>query len=292
MPFKDLADAVRLRDHVLRMLELAETDPVNCDRYLTFVFVGAGDAGIEALSETHQLVHDVLAHRPRLRATTMRWILVDSGQKILSEIPSGLGAYADRLLRRRGVEVFTGTRLSAVDGSSVTLSDGQRIVCDTLVWTAGVTPNPGVARLGLPIDGDGRILVDPTLRVLGHPDIWALGDWARVPNAATERPDPPTCQHALRQARHVAGSLRGRAGVYRYASVGEGATLGRDRGIARIRGVHIRGWAAALLVRAYHLRQVPVRSRRLRILTDGVLSVLFRRDWAELGLTRPAGVSS
>jgi len=291
MPFKDLTDAVRLRDHVLRMLDLAENDPVNRDRHLTFVFVGAGYAGVEALSETHQLVHDALAHRPGLRARQVRWILVNSGPKILAEIPSTLGGYADRLLRRRGVEVLTGTTLRAADASSVTLSDGRRIACDTLVWTAGVTPNPGVGQLGLPIDENGRILVDQTLRVPGRSDIWALGDCARVPNTATERPDPPTCQHALRQARHVAASLRGRAGVYRYASVGEGATLGRDRGIVRIRGLHLRGWAASLVVRAYHLRQVPVRSRRLRILTDGALSVLFRRDMAELGLTRPAEVS-
>lgn len=284
MPFKDLTDAVRLRDHVLRMLDLAEIDPANRRRHLTFVFVGAGYAGVEAISETHLLVHDALAHRPHLDTSGMRWILVNAGPKILAEVPDKLGVYADRLLRRHGVEVLNGTTLGSAEADRVTLSDGRRIACSTVVWTAGVTANPVVAALGLPTGDDGRILVDPTLRVLDRSDIWALGDCARVPNAASERPDPPTCQHALRQARHVVRALRGDARPYRYVSIGEGATLGRERGIARIRNVQMRGWLAALFVRAYHLRHVPVRSRRVRILTDGLLAQTFRRDTAELGL--------
>jgi NADH:ubiquinone reductase (H+-translocating) len=284
MPFKDVADAVRLRDHVLRMLDLAEIDAAHSERYLTFVFVGAGYAGVEAVSEAHRLVTDALAHRTGLDTSAMRWILVNAGPKILGEVPDGLGAYADRLLRRQGVEVLNKTTLAEVTSGSVTLSDGRRIASETLVWTAGVIANPVVGQLGLPTGEDGRILVDPTLRVIGRSEVWALGDCARVPNAATERPDPPTCQHALRQARHVARTLRGSDRPYRYASVGEGATLGSERGIARIHRVQIRGWLAALFVRSYHLRHVPVRSRRVRILTDGLISQMFRRDTAELGL--------
>lgn len=200
--FKTVSDAVRLRDHVLRMLDLADTDPTQRDRCLTFVFVGAGYAGVEALAETMQLVHDVQPHHPGLRDARLRWVLVNSGPKILGEVPGTLGEYAAKLLRRRGVELLTSTTLSSVEPRGVTLSDGRRIASDTLVWTAGVVPNPLVAELGLPLDPQGRILVDPSLRVLGRADVWALGDCARVPNAATpQRPDPPTCQHALRQAR-------------------------------------------------------------------------------------------
>lgn len=286
MPLKELADAIRLRDHMLRMLELADTDPANRDRYLTFVFVGAGYAGVEALAETLQLLRDVTALRPRLTTCEPRWVLVNAGPRILAEVPGGLGTYAARLLEQRGVEVLNETTLVAARPGGVTLSDGSEIESDTLVWTAGVTPHPLARNLGLPVDPQGRILVDSTLRVRGRHDIWALGDCAQVPNAASPtRPDPPTCQHALRQARHLAASLRGSTAPYRYRSIGEGATLGADRGIARFLGLRLRGRLAAILVRGYHVRQVPVRSRRLRIVADGLLSRMLRRDIADLGLS-------
>jgi NADH:ubiquinone reductase (H+-translocating) len=282
--FKALGDAIHLRDHVLRRLDLAERDPADRVRHLTFVFVGAGYAGVEALAETMQMVHDVLPSYRGLQDASIRWVLVNAGERILAEVPGGLGAYADRLLTRRGVEVHNATTLTRADEGSVTLSDGTVVPTETLVWTAGVVPHPLVAELGLPLDERGRIVVDGSLQVAGRDDVWALGDCARVPNAATpERPDPPTCQHALRQARALVRSLAGEPVTYRYRSVGEGATLGRDRGIARIGPLHLRRAPASLVVRAYHLKAVPVRSRRLRILADGLIAMFFRRDMADLG---------
>ena len=151
-----------------------------------------------------------------------------------------------------------------------------------------MTANPLVHTLGLPVDGRGRIVVDSSLRVEGRTNVWALGDCAGVPNAATPgRLDPPTCQHAVRQAHALAAAVRGGTQPYRYRSIGEGATLGRDKGIARVFGLHVRGRPGAWITRGYHLSAVPLRSRRLRIFTDGLLSVLFRRDIAELGTTPP-----
>jgi NADH dehydrogenase len=284
MTLKSLADAIHLRNHVIRKLDLAETDPANADRYLTFVFVGAGYAGVEALAEMRQLVQDALRHYPRLRGVEQRWVLVNASPRILAEVPHQLADYTARQLRRRSVEILSSSTLASVDAEAVTLGDGTRIDTETLVWTAGVTVNPLVASLGLPVDERGRIRVDSSLRVDGRSHVWALGDCARVPNAATPgRFDPPTCQHALRQARAVARSVRGATHHYAYRSIGEGATLGRDKGIARVLGLHLRGRLGALITRAYHLRAVPVRSRRLRVLADGLLSVVFRRDIAELG---------
>jgi len=288
IPFKGLGDAIHLRNHVLRRLDLAEADPANADRYLTFVFVGAGYAGVEACAELHQLVHETRRHYPALRDLPQRWMLVNAGPRILGEVPERLGEYAARQLSRRGVEIRLSTTVVSTEAGAVQLSDGSQIRTDTLVWTAGVVPNPAVASLGLPLDERGRIPVDPTLRVEGRADVWALGDCASVPNAATsDRSDPPTCQHALRQARHLARSLGGSMTPYRYKSLGEGATLGRDKGIARVFGMQLRGLLAATIIRWYHLRQVPVMSRRLRILADGTISALFRRDIAELGTIEP-----
>jgi NADH dehydrogenase len=288
LTFKDMSDAIHLRNHVLRRLDLAEGDPRQAARHLTFVFIGAGYAGVEALAETRQLVQDALPHYPALRGVRQRWILVDAAPRILAEVPDRLSRYTSGLLQQHGVEILTSSRVASVDGSAVTLDTGQRIDTATVVWAAGVSAHPQARAWDLPLDEHGRVLVDSSLRVQGRPDIWALGDCAAVPNAATPgRFDPPTCQHAVRQARALVGSIAGETRPYRYRSIGEGATLGRGRGIARVFGLHVNGRLGALITRAYHVTAVPVRSRRLRILADGLLSTLFRRDIAELGTSEP-----
>jgi NADH dehydrogenase len=284
--FKDLADAIALRNHVLRRLEAADgaTDDADVARELTFVFVGAGYAGVEALAELSDLVRDALRYYPRLRGATGRWILVDAAPKILPEIPMRLGEYAARELVGRGVDIRVSTTLDAVDAGSATLSDGERVPTATVVWTAGVRPSPSVHTLGLPVDDRGRVPVDGTLQVEGHPGIWSLGDCARVPNAATPgRPDPPTAQHALRQARRLARNLSGEPEQYRYRMLGQVATLGRYRGVAEVLGLELRGFVGWLFTRTYHLYQLPVVSRKLRVVVDWTVALFFRRDIAELG---------
>ena len=235
MTFKDLSDAIHLRNHVIRQLDLAEADPPHASRHLTFVVVGAGYAGVEALAEMRQLVEDAVHHYPALRDVPRRWVLVDAGPSILGEVPRQLADHTAAQLRRRGVEILTSTTVVSVEAQAVTLAGGERLDTATLVWTAGVVTNPLVRTLGLPLDERGRILVDPSLRVRGRSDIWALGDCAAVPNAATPGTlDPPTCQHAVRQARAVAASLGGSTEPYAYRSIGEGATLGRGQGVARV----------------------------------------------------------
>jgi NADH dehydrogenase len=283
--FKNLADAIYLRKHVLSRLDAAEANPADAERHLTFVFVGAGYAGVEALAELTDLVRDTLRHYPSLENVPQRWLLVDAGERILGEVPVRLGDYAAKHLERRGVDIRCGTTLEHVEEYAVTLSDGERVDTDTLVWTAGVKPHPLVSELGLPLDERGRIRVGSSLRVDGRSNVWALGDCAGVPNEATpDRADPPTCQHALRQARRLAKNLRGSEQPYRYSMLGQGATLGRDRGIANLFGrFNFRGRTGSAVTRMYHLHQLPLVSRRLRVLSDGFLSVFFGRDMADLG---------
>jgi NADH dehydrogenase len=293
MTFKDLPDAIRLRNHVVRQLDLAEADPVNASRHLTFVFVGAGYAGVEALCEMRQLVEDALRHYPALRGVPRRWILVDAGPGILGEAPRRLADHTTAQLNRHGVEILTSTTVAAVAARAVTLGDGRRLGTETLVWTAGVVASPLLRTWGLPLDQHGRLAVDSTLRVQGCSDIWALGDCAAVPNALTPgRLDPPTCQHAVRQALTVAASLGGASTAYAYRSIGEGATLGRGQGVARVFRLLVHGRLGSLITRTYHLSAVPVRSRRLRVLADGLLSVVLRRDIAELGTLEDRRVPS
>jgi NADH dehydrogenase len=287
LEFKNLADAIHLRNHVLRELEAAaaETDPERVRAHLTFVFVGAGYAGVEALGELSDLVRDALRYYPGLRDAEQRWVLVDAAPSILPEIPRGLGAYAARQLASRRVDIRVSTTLESVDSEEAVLSDGTRLATHTLVWTAGVKANPLLAELGLPLDDRGRVVVGPTLQVEGREHVWALGDGARVPNEATpEHPDPPTCQHALRQARRLVRNLRGERRPYRYRMLGQVATLGRYRGIADVLGVRLRGFPGWFVTRTYHLFQLPLVSRKLRVVADWTVALFFRRDIAELSM--------
>src|SRR3982751_1536404 len=173
--FKSLPEAIELRNHVLRTLEVAETleDPVERKKWLTYVFVGAGYAGLEGLAELQDFAADVIDLYPRCRVQGMRWILVEARDRVMPEIPPDLADLATRELRGRGIEIRTGTTLTEVGDEHACLSDGERVPTRTVVWTAGVRPHPVVARLGLPLDDGGRIKGDRTLRADGHQDIWA-----------------------------------------------------------------------------------------------------------------------
>jgi NADH dehydrogenase len=214
-----------------------------------------------------------------------RWVLVDAAPKILPEIPRRLGEYAARQLERRGVEIHVGTTLESYDGREAVLSDGTRVPARTLVWSAGVRPNPLLQSLGLPLDARGRIKVDEFLKVEGRVNVWALGDCAAVPNCKTPGVyDPPTCQHALRQARRLAKNLTGRTGRYGYRMLGQVATLGYRKGIAEIPGLQLRGFLGWWVARTYHLYQLPLVSRKLRVVLDWTVALLFRRDVVELSV--------
>ena len=288
--FKTIAEAIHLRNHVLQELELAATieDPGERERRLTFVFVGGGYAGVEAMAELEDLVRDASRHYPSLRDVPRRWILADAADHILNDLRGRLGEYATTQLTRRGFDLRLKTVVTSVDATGVELSDGTHVETATLVWTAGVRPNPLVAQLRLPLDDRGRIIVDEHLRA--GDGVWALGDSAAVPNAATDgAADPPTCQHALRQARtlaaNIAADARGRPlKTYRYRMLGQAATLGRHKGVCEVvGGLRFRGFPGWWLTRTYHLYQLPLMSRRLRVVSDWTVGLFFRRDVVELG---------
>jgi NADH dehydrogenase len=282
--FKDLADAVALRNRVLLQLERATIHPDDASE-LGFVFVGAGYAGVEALGELNDMAHAALRSYPTLRRVQQRWVLVDAAPKILPEIPRGLGRYASRRLERRGIEIHVGTTLESFDGTEAVLANGTRIPARTLVWTAGVRASPLLPDLDLPLDQRGRVVVDETLRVEGSEDIWALGDCAAVTNVKTPGVlDPPTCQHALRQARRLAKNLTGLPKPYGYRMLGQVATLGHFQGIAELPGIHLWGFPGWFVARTYHLYQLPLVTRKLRVVADWTVALFFRRDIVELSM--------
>jgi NADH dehydrogenase len=282
--FKDLADAIALRNRLLLQLERASIRPDD-PAELGFVFVGAGYAGVEALGELNDLAHASLRYYPAIRRTPQRWVLVDAAPKILPEIPRRLGEYAATRLKKRGIEIHVSTTLESYDGKEAVLSNGERIPARTLVWSAGVRASPVLADLGLPLDERGRVEVDECLRVRGREDVWALGDCAAVPNSRTPGIlDPPTCQHALRQARRLAKNLTGTPQPYGYRMLGQVATRGYHKGIAEIPGLQVRGFLGWWIARTYHLYQLPLVSRKLRVVSDWTVALFFRRDTGALSM--------
>jgi NADH dehydrogenase len=290
--FKTISEAIALRNRALLNLEIAESldEPEQRRPYLTFVFVGAGYAGVEGIAELQDYIADAIERYPRARLDGTRWILVEAEERIMPEIPPSLAEFATAELRLRGIEVHTRTRVNGVDHESVELSTGERIPARTLCWTAGVKPPAVVRELGLPLTEHGRIETDSQLRVPGFDNVWAVGDAAAVPDPAKKgkAPCPPTAQHALRQGKvaadNVAAALgNGRMRKFRYKTLGVFVDLGRKEAVATMVGVRLRGFPAWFAARTYHLALMPGVGRRARLMVDWTVGLLFGRSSSELG---------
>lgn len=289
---KSLPQAIALRNRVLRNFELAEStdDPVERRAALTFVFVGAGYAGLEGLAELQDFASEVLDLYPRARVHGMRWILVEARDRVMPEVSPSLADFASRELTARGIELRTSTTLEEVTSQTARLSDGEVVPTRTVVWTAGVKPHPVVGSLGLPLNEQGRIAVDDSLAVADTPHVWAIGDAAAVPDPAAkgQRACPPTAQHAIRQGklvgRNVAAALgTGTPGKFRYKTRGVVVDMGQRKAVAETMGLRWRGAPAWFLARTYHLAMIPGIGRRGRLLVDWNVGLIFGRDTAELG---------
>ncbi len=298
--FKTLADAIALRNRMLLNLEIAESLPDDAARreYLTVVFVGAGYAGLEGIAELQDYAADVIDRYPRCRMMGTRFVLVEAQERVMTEIPAPLAEFATRELRGRGMEIRTHTMLREMDERSATLSTGERIPTRMLCWTAGVRPAPVAGKLGLPLDQNGRIEVEPSMRVRGHDNVWAIGDAAAVPDPAKQRraPSPPTCQHAIRQGRRVAENVAATLGgrrikPFRYRTLGVFVDMGRHKAVATVLGVRLRGFPAWFAARTYHLMMMPGTARKVRLGLDWGVGLFFGRGSAELGqLGHPAAL--
>jgi NADH:ubiquinone reductase (H+-translocating) len=287
--FKSLADAIWLRNHVVETLEAANAseDPARRDELLTYVFVGGGYAGLEALAELQDFAADAMESYPRARLHGMRWVLVEASDRVLPEIDAGLAAYALRELRGRGIDIRLGTTLEEVTATQARLSGGETLPTRTVVWTAGVAPHPSLRRLSLPLDEHGRVPVDDHLRVRGSDSIWAVGDCAAAPDPRGGL-CPPTAQHAVRQgpvaARNIAAELGvGEARPFAYRGSAAFVNLGRYKAVGRVGGLTFRGFPAWWMARTYHMSQIPGAARKARAVIDWTASLPFRRDLAEVG---------
>jgi len=290
--FKSVAEAIYLRNKVINRLDAAAStrDPAERVRALTFVFIGGGYAGIEALAELEDMSRTACSYYPNLRPADLRWVLVEATDRILPEVSRAMGLYTVKQLEHRGIEVRLNTRVTSLRGGRVELDDGCAFDADTIVWTAGVRAHPMLARTDLPLDDKGRLRATPFLQIEGVADAWTAGDCAAVPDltAAPGTFTSPSAQHAVRQARRLAANLlaelRGEPiEPYHHKYAGSVASLGLHRGVADVYGVKLRGWPAWFMHRAYHLSRLPTFNRKARVLADWALAMFFEREIVSLG---------
>jgi NADH dehydrogenase len=290
--FKTVEEAIYLRNQVLNCLDIAEStpDPQRRRRALTFVFVGGGYAGVEALAELEDLARDATAYYKRITPLDLRFVLVEATDRILPEVGADMGEYTVMELSKRNIDIRLKTRLESCEKGVVRLSDGATFESDTIVWTAGVKANPVMNQFaGLPLDDKGRLKCQADLRVEGVDDAWGAGDSCAVPDLT--RPGEfcgPSAQHAVRQARrlgdNIVAQLRGKPLTdYAHKYAGSVASLGLHKGVAQVYGIKLKGFPAWFMHRTYHLSRVPTLNRKIRVVADWTLALFFKREIVSLG---------
>ena len=289
--FKSLADAIWLRNRVLHQLDAAESarDLDQRRRLLTFTFIGGGYAGVEAIAELESMARDAVKRYPTLSIADFRWVLVEAQDSLLPGLHPRLARFTEKVLRRRGIEVHLDTRLESCVDKRIELSGGRiaPYVSDTIVWTAGQRPAPLAAEWGLPTDERGFVPVDDHMRVGGRSDLFAVGDFAAVPDPAGGLA-PNTAQHALRQAKVAATNVAATFGAaepraFTYRTRGLAVTLGKWQGTAQVRRFTFTGPLAWWMGRSYHLLMMPGLARKSRVVSDWTMGLLFPRDVSQLG---------
>ena len=298
MPFKNLGDALELRNHVIRALEEASIehhDPELRRQLLTFVVAGGGFSGVEVAAELNDFVRGVARSYPRLHPAEIRVILLHALDRILPEVDESLALFAQKILRKRGVEIRLGTRLQSATGNAAILAGGESIPTRTLVSTVPSSPHPLIEALALPKAKNGRLLSDGHLQVEGATDVWAVGDCAKIATA-DGTVVPPTAQHATRQAvvaaHNILAAIRGgEKRVFDFKGLGKMGSLGHRSAVAEIFGVKISGFIAWWMWRTIYLMKMPGWGRRLKVASAWTLDLILPPDLVELRFGRSQGMS-
>lgn len=287
MSFKTLSDAISLRNKVIDVLEQAnvETDPERRKYLLSMVIIGAGLVGVELVGELTEFLRNICRTYRNIRCEDIRILLCEAGPTFLRELQGDLADFARQTLENRHVDIRTATPVANISPGSVTLSDGTRIAAAIIVLCAGVSPNALLADFPLP-KNHGRIVVDSALRCPERPEVWAIGDCAWIPGG-DGKPYPQLAQHALREARvlarNIRHSIRGEPlEPFVYQTLGGLAALGHYAGVGRVMKIQVRGFLAWWIWRSSYLMQMPRWSRRLRVVIDWTVSLLFHNDVVKL----------
>ncbi|MDP9174043.1 MAG: NAD(P)/FAD-dependent oxidoreductase [Planctomycetota bacterium] len=288
--FKTLGDAISLRNHCIRIFERAnvESDPQLRKSLLTFVIIGGGLVGVELQGELTEFTRNICSAYPRVNPAEISFELIEGGPHLVPELDADLGKYVEDTFGRRGIHVRLNSRVSKVEPTSVHLGE-ETIKSSTIILATGVVPNPLIATLPLEKDSKGRLVVEPTMRCAGHPNIWALGDCAAIPDPQGH-PYPPLAQHALREARLLARNIHAvlqgeEPKPFIYKNKGTLAALGQFKGVGRVYKIKIYGFLAWWVWRTYYLLQTPRLNRKIRIVLDWTIALFFKNDVVELDMS-------
>jgi NADH dehydrogenase len=283
--FKTLSDAIRIRNHVIDVFERAdrEPDPETRRALLTFMVAGGGFAGAEMAGSLNDFVRGMLPFYPNVPAEELRVMVLHSRDRILPELSDTLATYALERMRERGVTFELETRVADARRGVVVLDSGEEIRTETLIWTAGTTPNPLLQVLDVERSKRGAVVVDENLAVPGHPGLWAAGDCAAVTDIKTGEPCPPTAQFALREAYALADNIhaatRGKPlKPFHFGGLGTLCVVGHQTACAEIKGVRFSGFLAWMMWRAVYLAKLPGLERKVRVFVDWNVELFFPRD--------------
>ncbi|MFC6596191.1 FAD-dependent oxidoreductase [Kitasatospora paranensis] len=295
---KTVEEAISLRNHVMQQLDKAEstTDEDVRRKALTFVVVGGGFAGVETIAEVEDMARDAAKIYKTVSREDMRFILVEAANRILPEMGPDLGLWTKEKLEERNIEIYIETSMDSCVDQHVVLKNGVEADASTIVWTAGVKPNPVLNHFGLPLGPRGHVDTAPTLQVQGFDYVWAAGDNAQVPDLAVGEGAwcPPNAQHAVRQALvlgdNVISGMRGfPQKQYKHKNLGAVAGLGLHKGVAILFGKYkLKGRPAWWFHRLYHGSRVPTMNRKVRVFTDWTLAMFLKRETVGLAeMERP-----
>lgn len=292
---KTMGDIFHLRNHLIGMLERAsvERDAEERRRMLTFVVVGAGWSGVEIASHANDLLREGLRFYPAIRPEELRVVLLSHAARILPAIDARLARRAEQHLKRCGVALRLSTGLRAATANSAILTSGEIIPSHSIITTVGIGTNPVIARLPVELIG-GRMRCDAYCRVVGWPDVYAVGDNAAIPDRTTGRPYQPTAIFAFSQGRHAAGNIladaRGEP-LAPYNSVGiELALLSKSYGLVKWRFLRMSGAVAAVAGRIGFVTYMPTWRHRFTLIQDWLASALFARDITQMRFERSDAV--
>ncbi|MDG2200582.1 MAG: NAD(P)/FAD-dependent oxidoreductase [Phycisphaerales bacterium] len=288
---KHMTDAVAVRDRSIELLELANatTDPVERKRLLHFIIVGGNVTGIEVVGELESFVRDATIMYRNLRREDCTFTVVELAPTILGILPEHLHQWAHRQLTKRGIQIYNGISVNEVHVDHVVTSEEKKIPCSTVIWTAGIAPNPILRQFdGLPLNKFGGLDCEGDYAAKGLENVWGLGDCACVP-CPDGKPMPPLAQIAIRQAPQLAGNIvatiRGEATKPADVHVqGILVPLGRHRGVASLKGMRMEGFIAWAMWRAIYLLKTPGWRRRFRVAMDWFINLFCKRDYVQLGM--------
>lgn len=295
LPLKTVGDALYLRSRIIECLEQAQVtrDDRLRRRLMTFVVIGGGFCGVELAGEIRDFLKNATSYYPAVPLEICRVVLLHGKDHLLEGLSPQLGRFAFEKMRSRGIDVRLRQRVEALEVHEVKLQSGERLSAEIIICTTGNGPHPFVARLGLPLNGEGRVVVNGDLSIPGFDDVWALGDCAAVVNGLDGKPAPTTAQFAVREAAVLARNLRCRlegcaTRPFRYRAIGQVASFGHLNAVAEFFGVRLSGFCAWLLWRAVHLARFPLFSRKLRIFMAWNWEMLFKADLTDLRFDRTA----